>query len=234
MIVNDGHSRHRLAGSFSGKGGGDEGGNGQVARRKLLGVGLGTGSNGSVVITSVDQNGPAMKCRDGSNREIYLETGDELYSINGRRVQSVNDAVAKIQQSDQQMRFQVRNVRDGSIVDLTVKLAIENVPNNQGGMGQQNGSRVPLGLNLLTSTNGVQITSVTPGSPATRCTNIGNGQSGIALEVGDYVLAVNGTTVGDQQTAVQLVKSTDRYLSLRIRDHRTGSIFELTTELRGN
>ena len=236
MVVNDGISSHRLSGSFSGQ---NSGGNGlgQNSRRKLLGVGLGTGTNGATVITSVDQNGPAMKCWDGSNREIYLETGDELYSINGRRVQSVNDAVAKIQQSNQRMRFQVRNVRDGSIVDLTVNLALVGAQNqgNMGG-GQQSGSgnRVPLGLSLSTTTNGVRITSVTQNSPATRCTNVNTGQSGIALEVGDYILAVNGTSVGDYRSAVNLVDSTERYLSLRVRDHRTGNVLNLKTELRGN
>jgi S1-C subfamily serine protease len=129
-----------------------------------------------------------------------------------------------IQAVNGELRLIVRDINTGDSIVLTTNLA--------GPPSGNIGVRVPLGVSLLTTRDGVRIESVTIGSPATRCVDLQTGQTGLRLEVDDIILAVNGVSAIDQQQAVRLVNQTERILNLTVRDHKSGQIYELQTELR--
>ena len=61
-------------------------------------------------------------------------------------------------------------------------------------------------------------------------TDLDSGQR-MTLEVGDYIVDVNGTKVFKHLNAVRLVNNTQRFLTLTVKDVNSGRLFRLKTEL---
>ncbi|MDP1560879.1 MAG: PDZ domain-containing protein [Pirellulaceae bacterium] len=234
LVVWDGAAAGKLSGAFEsgggaiidGMGGGVGGG---LAGMTRLGIEMGNGPDGAAIVVAVSSGSAAENLLNNAGEVIRLEVGDEIYSINGQQVSSAEHASRLIQSASGRTSLQVRDINTGSLLTLTANLPGGGNPGggNPGGSG-----RVPLGVSLVTTNQGVMIQSVTPGSPATRCVVRSTGQTGIELEAGDFILAVNGTSVSDQQTAVRLINQTNGSLELLVEDHKSGQTYQLQTALR--
>ncbi len=247
LVVWDGDVANQLSGDFESGGADvdnmDGGADGSLGGMTQLGIELSDSLEGSAIVVAVMSDSAAENLMNNAGDVIRLEVGDEIYSINGQRVSSAEHASRLIQSARGRTALQVRDINTGNILTLTANLPGGGNPGggnpgggnpgggNPGG-GNPGGGRVPLGVTLITTNQGVMIQSVTPGSPATRCVELSTGQTGIQLEAGDFILAVNGTSVSDQQTAVQLINQTNGSLELLVEDHKSGQAYQLQTELR--
>ncbi|MGQ0486020.1 MAG: Do family serine endopeptidase [Hyphomicrobiales bacterium] len=154
--------------------------------------GLGLSEAKGAVVSGVTEDSPAL--------QAGLKAGDTIVKLDGREVTDARDLARKVARIAPGKAVPVTIVRDGKTVELAVKIGV--MPDDPKMAGtkstDEKTSLTALGIELAPAPDGagVQITGVTPGSPA----------ADRGLKAGDVILEVAGREVnepGDVKDALQ-------------------------------
>ena len=95
----------------------------QQKRKVRLGVTIDARhENRGVVITSVVPNSPITRGRLDDGRNVALEPGDVIYSLDGISTNTVGGFASLIQSSRGLLRAEVKNVQNGEVIYVTFEL----------------------------------------------------------------------------------------------------------------
>ena len=171
-----------------------------------------------------------------SLQQYGFRPGDQLLNSKGQPLTQ-----AQFDQYLQTHSGQVRVLRNGQTVVLNGNMQGQNMQGQMSGSGQvyQPGQmsgqaygsagmsgqgRQRLGITMNQSGEGVTVTAVTMGSPASQA----------GLRPGDQIISVNGQAVANPNSMIQLVGSTAPNQALDVQYRRNGQVMQSQVTLAGN
>ncbi len=190
-----------------------------------LGLSVSNHSGQGVLIRKVTAGGPTTKCVGTDGRIWRLEAGDAITKINSRSIANVNEFATAARTSPQLMGILVVG-HDGESHQMTVTLKTATPPKPPAPVPGK-GPRFGVTVSTQAGT-GIIVTSVVPGSPATKCAFQGQVYR---LEVGDVITRVNGKKVKTEAAFASAVLASGRVMTFRVRDLEKNKSFDFTTTL---
>ena len=192
-----------------------------------LGVMVKNHSGSGVMIRRVDVGSPATRCLGSDGNTWRLEAGDRITQINGQQIRNTRDFTRTVRNSPSMMAIVVQG-KDGSRHQMTATLNADTGPPVPTPVPTP-GKGPRLGITVSTMPGmGVVVTSVVPGTPATRCRY--NGKT-YQLEAGDLITRVNGMKITSEASFARAVRSSGRSMSLRVKDIAKNKKYDFTTKL---
>lgn len=168
---------------------------------------------GAVYVREVLPGGSASRLTDQSTRStVSLEAGDRIISINGTTVRDANSAQYQIDQAVGNISIeivskstsQLRRLSGQSSGTIPDPRFPGSAPNETKRLGI---TMIPVQILVNGRTNYVvRVTTVEPGSVATRMRDLSTNTL-TSIAVGEYIVAINGSSVRDDAMARSLIQS---------------------------
>lgn len=190
------------------------------------------------LVQSVTPGGAATRLQSAINpaQTGALEPNDLVVAINGISINSgaqLQQAIASLGSTGGQVRLTLRDVRTGLVSDWMFQAANKGFGPGPPTPGPATGAKYELKIQgQLLPGQGIQITSVTPGGPATRLQSPSN-PNFAAMENGDVIVSINGfpvLTAQQYEAAMASLAATGGRAKIGLLDVRTGSVSNWTTQ----